>query len=349
MNDHVPPPAFSVVPGSAVARVLTGHEEEVIEVIRQAYRLHGTGSTVNPPSYFLRFPDAPGNRIIALPASVGGEVSRAGLKWISSFPGNLERGIPRASAVLVLNDLETGYPVACLESSILSAARTAASAALAARVLSEGRAPIRSVGFVGTGLIARHVLTYLKAAGVDTSEIGVFDQSEEYARNFAEVAEVHGRVRVHADAESLVRSSDLVVFATTAGTPHVERAEWFDHHPLVLHLSLRDLGRAVVEQSFNIVDDVEHCLKADTSLHLVEQQTGNRDHVAGTLHEVIDGQLPLPAGRTVVFSPFGLGVLDIALAHHVHGRVVANGDVTYVEDFFHELDRYVAPPVGVRA
>ena len=117
--------------------------------------MHGAGDSVNPPSYFLRFPDRPSSRIIALPASIGGRVGVDGLKWISSFPENVEAGIPRASAVLVLNDHDTGYPFACLEGSIISATRTAAMAVSAAGWLSRDRPRPTRVGFLGTGLIAQ--------------------------------------------------------------------------------------------------------------------------------------------------------------------------------------------------
>jgi len=62
-----------------------------------------------------------------------------GIKWISSFPDNVAAGIPRASAVLILNDHDTGYPFACIEASIISATRTAAMAAMAADWFSRGR------------------------------------------------------------------------------------------------------------------------------------------------------------------------------------------------------------------
>jgi hypothetical protein len=133
------PPPFAVIPGAQVQQALRGRERQITELVEATYRLHGAGDSVNPPSYFLRFPDRPADRIIALPASIGGQNRVDGLKWISSFPGNVAAGLPRASAVLILNDHDTGYPFACLESSIISATRTAASAALAADWLSRGR------------------------------------------------------------------------------------------------------------------------------------------------------------------------------------------------------------------
>ena len=107
-------PPFAVIPG-ARSTSLRGREKEIVELVEATYRLHGAGDSVNPPSYFLRFPDRPSSRIIALPASIGGQVRVDGLKWISSFPENVTAGIPRASAVLILNDHDTGYPFACLE------------------------------------------------------------------------------------------------------------------------------------------------------------------------------------------------------------------------------------------
>lgn len=333
---------FAVIPGAQVQDVLEGNEKHVTELVEFAYRLHGDGLTVNPPSYFLRFPDRPSARIIALPASLGGEDGVDGLKWISSFPSNVESGLPRASAVLVLNDPDTGYPFACLESSIISAARTAASAALAADVLSRGMVdrPTR-VGFIGTGLIARYVHTYLVQTGWHFNEVGVYDLSADHAAGFKSYVEEHGgRVSVRGSSEELIRESDLVVFATIAAMPHVHDPDWFSHNPLVLHVSLRDLSPEIILASTNILDDFEHCLKADTSPHLAEQMVGNRDFLHGTLHDVLTGAVDIPEGRPIVFSPFGLGVLDLALAKYVYGEIDAEGELRIIPDFFSELSRY---------
>ncbi|MCX4775568.1 2,3-diaminopropionate biosynthesis protein SbnB [Streptomyces sp. NBC_01264] len=343
----VPPitvPPFAVIPGAQVQHTLQGQEQQIMELIEATYHLHAVGESVNPPSYFLRFPDRPTARIIALPASIGGQAPVDGLKWISSFPDNVQAGIPRASAVLILNDHDTGYPFACLESSIISATRTAAMAASAAGRLSQGRRtrPAR-VGFFGTGLIARYIHTFLTATGWSFDEIGVYDVSADSAsgfRSYLQDTPAATRITVHDSPEQLIRSSDLLVFATVASRPHVTDPAWFDHNPLVLHVSLRDLAPEILLASANVVDDIEHCLKADTSPHLAEQLTGNRDFLTGTLHDVTTGRAVLPQDRPVVFSPFGLGVLDLAVGKHVYDEAARTGQLNVIDGFFHELRRY---------
>jgi N-[(2S)-2-amino-2-carboxyethyl]-L-glutamate dehydrogenase len=332
-----------VISGAQVQGVLRGRERETVRLVEAAYRLHGAGDSVNPPSHFLRFEDRPSVRIIALPASLGGEVRVDGIKWISSFPHNVAVGLPRASGVLILNDPDTGYPFACLEASVISATRTAALAAVAAERLSGGAQRPTRVGFIGAGLIARYVHTFLAATGWSFERIGVCDLSADSAAGFVSYLErsgTAGRIAVEDGAEQLIRSSDLVVFATVAAEPHVSDPSWFEHDPLVLHISLRDLAPEVLLASTNIVDDVEHCLKAETSPHLAEQLTGNREFLNGTLYDVMAGRVAVPRGRPVVFSPFGLGVLDLAIGKYVYDRLAGSDELRVVGDFFDELERH---------
>ena len=336
-------PSFSVISGAQVVDVLRGREKEITAVIEKAYGLHGQGLTVNPDSYFLRFPERPSSRIIALPASIGGDVDVHGIKWISSFPENVAAGIPRASAVVILNDTATGYPLACLESSVISASRTAASAALAAVTLSERRGVTpRRVGFIGVGLIARYVHTYLVANGLAFDEAGVFDLAREHAEGFEGylTRSGAGAMTIHDSAESLIAASDLIVLATVASEPHILDPGLFSHNPLVLNVSLRDLSPEIILSSYNLVAHVDHSLKAGTSPHLAEQLTGNRDFVDGTLYDLLEGRTTPPADRPVVFSPFGLGVLDLAVAKYVYEEVSAAGTLLTVPGFFHDMKRY---------
>ena len=71
-----------------------------------------------------------------------------------------------------------------------------------------------------------------------------------------------------------------------------------------------------------------------------EQLTGNRDFLHGTLDDVITGRVTVPADRPLLFSPFGLGVLDLAVGKHVYDEVARSGELHVIDDFFHELRRY---------
>jgi ornithine cyclodeaminase len=321
-------PSFAVLSGSQVRRALHTREKRVLEIVDAAYRMHGAGATVNPPSYHLRFPDRPSSQVVALPVSIGGAVRVDGLCWTAGSAGD-------ASAMLVLNDPDTGFPFACMESSIISTVRTAALAVLAARWLSRGRGRLGRLGFVGLGRVARYVYTYLAATGWRFDEISGYDQTERHATAFQSYVERRGgRIRPRAGVEELVRDCDLVVFATAAGRPHVYEPEWFSHNPLVLHVSLRDLAPEVVLPAANVVDDIELCLNADTSLHLAEQQAGDRGFMTGTLYDVMTGAVTVPVDRPAIFSPFGLAVLDLAVGKHIYDEVRSSGTLAVVDDFF---------------
>ena len=333
---------LSIINGKTVFDIIRAHRTDCIDIVQNAYLAHAHGQSVNPDSYFLRFPDKPDCRIIALPAYLGDGFHVAGLKWIASYPGNVQQGFPRASAVLVLNNYETGYPFAILESSIISAARTAASAALAAYWLTGRLRRAHSLGIVGTGLIARYVYDFLVDTGWEIEEVRLYDKApveSEKFRNTACRLEHHRTVTVVPDVAQLVRACDLILFTTVASTPHIADATLFEHNPVVLHISLRDLAPEILLRSQNVVDDVEHVMKANTSPHLTEQQTGNRNFVTGTLAEIMLGRRSVDRSRPIIFSPFGLGVLDVAVGKWVYEQAVASGQELRLSDFFYETVR----------
>jgi 2,3-diaminopropionate biosynthesis protein SbnB len=334
-------PRFVIVGGKVVQSIVFGDIQGCMGVVRAAYLAHGAGHSVNPNSFFLRFPSRPTARIIALPAYLGDEFDVAGMKWISSFPENVARGIPRASAVLVLNDYASGYPFACLEASIVSAARTAASAVLAAGACAEGRPPRRTLGIVGNGLIARYVYEFFNRTGWTFPNVRLYDAAPGESRRFSERLALETRHAVARDEaiEPLLRESDLIVFATTAGAPYVHDPSLFAHNPVVLHISLRDLGPDVILSSYNVVDDIGHVLNADTSPHLTEQRVGHRGFIHATIPELLSGGGRPGTDRPVVVSPFGLGVLDLAVGKWVHDQARTRGELVEVPDFFWELTR----------
>lgn len=313
-----------------IGALLAGHEQEVMDTVGRAYRAHGAGQSNLPHSTFLRFPDNESNRIIALPAFLGDGFQVAGMKWIASFPGNLAHGMERASAVMVLNSCATGRPEAILEGSLISAERTAASAALAAKTFLDGRAP-EAAGFIGTGLINRQVARFLGAALPGIGRLQVFDLDPERAAAFAR--DIGGEVA--ASLEDVLRSCPLVSFATTAIRPHVEDLSLCPPGAVILHVSLRDLAAQAILGCDNVVDDVDHVARAQTSIHLAEQLTGSRDFVRCTLAEILDGTAAprVDEKKVTVFSPFGLGVLDVAVGKYVLDRARGEGRGTAIHSF----------------
>ncbi len=333
---------FSIITGNTIKNILTTSRREIIDVVRNAYLAHHRKLTVNPDSYFLRFPDKHDSRIIALPAAIRGEQPFSGIKWIASYPQNVAQGIPRASAVLILNNYETGYPYACMEASLISAARTAASAALAARVFAGKIRRYRRVAFIGTGIIARNILDFLMADEWQFDEVIAHDLTPEYGQAFCSYAQKEYALRglFSTSLKEAISDSELVVLATTASEPYIVSSETFSARQVVLNISLRDLSPEIILNSWNVLDDVDHCLKADTSPHQAEKKVRHRNFIHGTLAQCILKEIEPDTKKPIIFSPFGLGVLDLAVGFMVYDKASASGDNIQVDDFFSERERW---------
>ena len=320
-----------ILNGNETLSLLEHQELKIVEVVQKAYETHAGGDSMLPHSTFLRFPGNDANRIIALPAYLGDGLEMAGMKWIASFPGNLQKGMERASAVVVLNSTDTGRPRAIIEGSLISAKRTAASAALAARILHDG--PASRVGVIGCGLISYETVRFLRATVPGIQSYLIFDKNLEQSQLFKSRL---GEVDIAPDAETVLRECPITVLATTAGVPHIFNLPAAPFRRTILHVSLRDFAPEVILACDNVVDDVDHVCRAQTSLHLAEQLAGHRDFIRCGIGDLLLGRAAARSDThdTTIFSPFGLGILDIAVAAYVLEQGLQKGLGTVVESFY---------------
>jgi 2,3-diaminopropionate biosynthesis protein SbnB len=310
-----------VVRGPDVAALLMNREIELMDIIEEVYKIHARGGASTPQSVFLCFADHPENRIIALPGYLGGGLGIAGVKWISSFPNNINTGQDRASGILILSSATTGTPQAVLETSIISAKRTAASAVVAARALHLKDA-LTEIAMIGCGLINFEIARFLRALYPTLDRVHILDsqrtRAECFERSIRNELGIKA-VNIESTLEGVLSSSSLISIATTAAKPHIDRLNACQPGALILHVSLRDLSAEAIRSCDNVVDDIDHVCRAGTSVHLAEQLTGSRAFIRGTLGDVLLKRIAprVNDNKVTVFSPFGLGILDLAIGKRV--------------------------------
>jgi ornithine cyclodeaminase len=327
---------LTVIGAAEIEAALAGREQLVLDAVQKAYETHARGASSLPHSSFLRFPDSEKDRIICLPAYLGDDYQLAGVKWIASMPDNLQRGIERASAVVILNDRVTGRPKAVMEGSIISKQRTAASAALASKVLAPGEPA--AIGFVGCGPINLAVAQFLATSWPGVKRFKAFDLDPARAELFGEeiLAKMPGaQFTIATSLDEVLSHCPMVTFGTTSIKPYLDNLDGCPAGATILHVSLRDLSAAAILSNHNVVDDLDHVNRAGTSIHLASEQVGHTGFVHGSLGDILLGKVKLPErdGRKLIFSPFGLGVLDLAVADLVQSTLATQGGGTQVKSF----------------
>ena len=278
-----------------VARAGGGDPVAAVPVVREAMLAHGAGDTAQPPKPYLRIPnDTHGRRIIAMPAYIGGEAPTWGIKWIASAPENpTKRGIERASAIIVLNDLETGYPLVVMEGALISATRTAAVALLATEHLKKSET--RTMTLIGTGLIGGLVTRSLLRVMPSIERIRLFDHYPGAAERFSNSGDFDHEVafEVFDGAQEAMAGAQLVAVATTATDGYIDGA-WLERGSLFLNISLRDPKSNVIEVIDKlVVDDWEQANRGGTFIHrLTEAGELTHDGLYAEISEIASGEKP---------------------------------------------------------
>src|ERR1700693_69530 len=239
-----------------------------------------------------------------------------GQKIVTFYPPNAGKGIPTHMALIVLNDPETGAPLAVMDGRLITEMRTAAVSAAATKLLAPTDAKVLAI--LGSGVQAR---SHFEALGLvrNFNEVRVWSQTKSRAESFAN--EIGAKVTSQEDA---VRGADVVVTVTSSKTP-VLKGAWLKSGCHVNAVGAcrhdwRELDDDAMRNSVVFVDSREAAMKESGDVIL----SGAK--IYAELGEAFAGKVPARANETTIFKSLGMAVEDIASAILVYRAAQASSD-----------------------
>ena len=305
---------------------------EVLTAVETGFRLKGEGKTEMPPKPGIH--PAGDAFIHAMPAYVQ-EVEAAGLKWVSGYPQNLERGLPYITGLLVLNDPATGIPIAVMDCAWITAMRTGASVGVAAKHLGRERGKIAA--FLGCGVQARTSLLALFEVMPSLGEVRCLDVSPAATARF--VAEMSARLpglqfTLCDSPRELALRADVVVTAipiVKQPTPPMD-AGMLEEGALAVSLDYDSAWTAGAMAACDrfIADDVDQLL-ATRAHHVFFQAIPPTIHA--DLGDVVARRKPgrLHDRETIFAMNMGIAIDDMVTAKLLYDRAMASGAGTRLD------------------
>jgi len=274
-------------------------------------------------------------RINAMPGYLGGEYEMAGIKWIGSNPGNLAKGLPRASALTILNDPETKFPLAILDGTGISAVRTGAVGGLAAKYLAKKIS--KTLTIIGAGLQAETQLKSVLIAHPELENIYVFDIAEERAMLFAEEMSRGTGKKIQAvkDAISYSQVSDILITVTGSAVPVIDDG-WINPGCLYINVGGFECSFETVQKAdVKVVDNWEAVKHRNTSAIAKMANTGllSEPYIDAELGAIINGKKKgrISDSQMVYFNCVGMGIEDIAIATRVFRAAQKSNTGTWLD------------------
>lgn len=302
-----------------------------VPTMEQVYSLHDKKDYILPQKCVLRWgghdSENTRGRINSMPGWIGGNINAVGIKWIASAPQNpFKYNLPRASAVIILNDPETLIPIAIMDGTAISAARTGANSGVAAKYLAKKES--KTLGLIGAGVQNRTQLFAVNYSHPEIETIKVYDLYEDRAEIFAkEMSNKIGKeIKVSKTAYEAVENSDIFITATVTKTPII-KPEWIEPGVFYSHVGSHECEfEAILNMNKRVVDDWSEIKHRGVESLAIMYNTGmiNDSHIYGELGEIINNT---KKGRendteTIYFNTVGMGIEDVALAHKIYERAL---------------------------
>lgn len=241
-----------------------GVMEEVFELVGQGDYLMGAPNQ-NAHGIKIYFPKetsfpnmpvkGPDRRFMALVAYLGGRFNVCGEKWYGSNIANREKGLPRSILMTLLNDPDTGAPIAVMSANALSAARTGAIPAVGAKYLAKKDAAV--LGAVGVGVIGKACVTALLDVVKTIKEVRIYDIDRNAAAEYAkELSETLGITAVPVtELKDAVRGCDVINVATSGSVSPKIEDEWLEAGALLTLPAGADVSENLMKSSRIVVDN----------------------------------------------------------------------------------------------
>ncbi|HSO63292.1 MAG TPA: ornithine cyclodeaminase family protein [Desulfobacterales bacterium] len=301
---------------------------EIIDALEVAFRAKGEGRTEMPPKPGVH-PGGGNNFIHAMPAYIQ-DLKSAGLKWVSGYPENYKRGLPYITGLLIYNDVENGLPLAVMDCVWITAKRTGAASAVAARRLARPESSV--MGMLGCGVQGQSHAEAFKEA-FPLTKILAYDKDADSAQRYAAAMSRQLKVEVVAvkTPREAVSGCDIVA---TAGpilkVPHATiQADWLDEGAFA---SLVDYdsywSREALAQAAKFCTDDIPQLKLYQSMGYFQ----NIPPIHADLGELVTGKKKgreNPKERTMTAN-LGLAIDDMAVAPLIFARAKEKGIGTWL-------------------
>jgi ornithine cyclodeaminase/alanine dehydrogenase-like protein (mu-crystallin family) len=301
----------------------------VIEAVTRAHEEFAAGASLQPERLHI---EVAGERglLLVMPAYLP-QTQALATKLVTVFPKNPSRGLPLVEAVVILNDVDTGTPLALLEGTSVTARRTAAASAVATRALALPDA--RILCLIGAGVQARAHLHAL-AAVRQLAEVRVVGRTPASGARFRDALQplVQPRILASTSVREAVGGADMVVTATTSPTPVLEHA-WIRpgaHINAVGAFSVqtREIDSATVAAAHLVVGSRAATLReaGDLAIPLAEGVL-TRDHPIHELGAILAGKAPgRPSPEAItLYKSVGMAIEDAATARLAYERARAQG------------------------